>query len=360
MKIISFVNDKYHKNIFSPFGVNAIRYLNSRGIDISSIKYFKLGYCGGDIGYNAIKGHVDEEKILKSGLFYKKDNKIFDIFNGRITIPAIEGENIIHLTSRALFKTDKPHMHQIGKRKSVFNYNDLKNKYIVITESPLDTITLHQYGIPSISTYGVNGGIKNVLHLLNNKEVFIAYDYDPQITKMINWELIETGRAGQKGSLKLGSILYNSGINSKIIQLPGNGHKMDANLFFMKYSLYDFRKLMDKAIIFSDTEYCKQMSEKNQIQKQYTRYNVDIYDIAKDYLELIPMNRGYKAVCPFHHDDKPSLILYTDTNTYYCFGIGCGLYGDAVDLFMRLENNRGNGLTRKQAITELRIRHKLH
>lgn len=38
--------------------------------------------------------------------------------------------------------------------------------------------------------------------------------------------------------------------------------------------------------------------------------------------------------CLFHQDDTPSLAIYPDTNTFYCFS--CGLGGDAIAFYMKL------------------------
>jgi len=38
-----------------------------------------------------------------------------------------------------------------------------------------------------------------------------------------------------------------------------------------------------------------------------------------------------KIVCPFHAEKIPSLYLYPNTNTYYCFG--CGKYGDVIHFY---------------------------
>ncbi|ALO13939.1 DNA primase [Salinivirga cyanobacteriivorans] len=40
--------------------------------------------------------------------------------------------------------------------------------------------------------------------------------------------------------------------------------------------------------------------------------------------------------CPFHKDDKPSCKIYTDTNTYNCFG--CGKTGDVIQFIQDKEN----------------------
>ena len=43
-----------------------------------------------------------------------------------------------------------------------------------------------------------------------------------------------------------------------------------------------------------------------------------------------------KAHCPFHEDDTPSLFVYPDSNSWYCYG--CCIGGDAIEF---IRNHRG-------------------
>ncbi|MCK9292231.1 MAG: CHC2 zinc finger domain-containing protein, partial [Bacteroidales bacterium] len=47
--------------------------------------------------------------------------------------------------------------------------------------------------------------------------------------------------------------------------------------------------------------------------------------------------------CPFHEDDKPSCRIYTDTNTFHCFG--CNATGDQIEFIQKKE-----GITKHEAI----------
>ena len=40
--------------------------------------------------------------------------------------------------------------------------------------------------------------------------------------------------------------------------------------------------------------------------------------------------------CPFHKEDKPSLKIYTDTNTFNCFG--CSANGDVIEFIQKKES----------------------
>lgn len=47
-------------------------------------------------------------------------------------------------------------------------------------------------------------------------------------------------------------------------------------------------------------------------------------------------DRNHMLKCPFHADDKPSLKIYTATNTFNCFG--CDKNGDVIE-FIQLKEN---------------------
>lgn len=47
-------------------------------------------------------------------------------------------------------------------------------------------------------------------------------------------------------------------------------------------------------------------------------------------------NNRKKLCCPFHNEKSPSLVVYLETNSFYCFG--CGLGGSPIDLIINLES----------------------
>jgi len=63
-----------------------------------------------------------------------------------------------------------------------------------------------------------------------------------------------------------------------------------------------------------------------------------IADVAARYgLELRPVGRVWMAVCPFHDDHRPSLLLDPEDGHFHCFSGRCGAHGDVIDLVRRLE-----------------------
>jgi DNA primase len=59
-------------------------------------------------------------------------------------------------------------------------------------------------------------------------------------------------------------------------------------------------------------------------------------------------DKSWRLCCPFHDDKTPSMQVYTETNTVYCFSSNCKLHGkavDAIDFMMHME-----GVSKHEAI----------
>ncbi len=69
---------------------------------------------------------------------------------------------------------------------------------------------------------------------------------------------------------------------------------------------------------------------------QELRMRSDITDIASGYINLKRRGRNMVGLCPFHGEKTPSFNIYTESNSFYCFGCGAG--GDVITFVMRIEN----------------------
>lgn len=71
---------------------------------------------------------------------------------------------------------------------------------------------------------------------------------------------------------------------------------------------------------------------------------MNIFEEVKNRLDIVQVvckygfkpNRNGFIRCPFHAEHTASLKLYTDTNSYYCFG--CGEHGDSIKFVQLLYN----------------------
>ena len=76
---------------------------------------------------------------------------------------------------------------------------------------------------------------------------------------------------------------------------------------------------------------------------------LDIADIIGERVRLKRAGRGFVGLCPFHEEKTPSFHVFTDTQSYYCFG--CGAAGDIFTFLMKTE-----GLTSWEAVELLAAR----
>lgn len=63
--------------------------------------------------------------------------------------------------------------------------------------------------------------------------------------------------------------------------------------------------------------------------------NLDIIDILSGYLELKKNGANFKALCPFHDEKTPSLIISPVKQIFHCFGCHAG--GDSIKFVMEYE-----------------------
>lgn len=69
----------------------------------------------------------------------------------------------------------------------------------------------------------------------------------------------------------------------------------------------------------------------------YTLRNANpIETVMSGYIQLIRRGKNFVCSCPFHSEKTPSCTVFTDTQSFYCFGCGAG--GDVITFTMKIEN----------------------
>lgn len=58
--------------------------------------------------------------------------------------------------------------------------------------------------------------------------------------------------------------------------------------------------------------------------------------VMGSYVQLIRRGKNFVCSCPFHSEKTPSCTIFTDTQSFYCFGCGAG--GDVITFIMKIEN----------------------
>lgn len=65
------------------------------------------------------------------------------------------------------------------------------------------------------------------------------------------------------------------------------------------------------------------------------RQRIDLIDVMSSYVEFKKSGAAYKALCPFHDEKTPSLMIQKGDSHYHCFG--CGAHGDAIQFLMNYQ-----------------------
>ncbi len=61
-----------------------------------------------------------------------------------------------------------------------------------------------------------------------------------------------------------------------------------------------------------------------------------IDDVMSSYVQIKRAGSVSKCLCPFHSEKTASCTIYSDTQSFYCFGCGAG--GDVITFIMKIEN----------------------
>ncbi|MBQ6841029.1 MAG: DNA primase [Bacilli bacterium] len=212
----------YQNNIASQSGIEAKKYLLSRGITDEIIKEFKIGLSLND---NKLKEFLENKKCdldtaYNIGLLNKSGIDYYDMFNSRIMIPILDMQgNLAGYTARAYQKEDKNKYINsketvIYKKSNIlFNYYNAKDtarleKEIILVEGNMDAISL------AVS------GIKNVVALMG---VVISKNQIAALKKL-NAKVVlmlDSDNAGTGATLKVGEELYEEGVDVHVVRLSG-------------------------------------------------------------------------------------------------------------------------------------------
>jgi len=69
---------------------------------------------------------------------------------------------------------------------------------------------------------------------------------------------------------------------------------------------------------------------------QELKERIDIETVISPYVNLRRRGRLLTGLCPFHSEKTPSFTVYTDSQSFYCFGCGAG--GEMITFTRRIEN----------------------
>ncbi len=221
-EIMEFSKKFFINNMNTEESIEAKKYLHERGITDEIINEFNIGLALNDKDMlhkllDSKKYSLDMQEDL--GLINKYGLDIYDTFQNRIIIPIenLEGQ-VVGFTGRIFHNEDNTSKYLNTKETRIFkkghilfNYHNAKDaireaKKVIVVEGNMDAIKVSA------------SGIKNVVALMG-----VALTKEQiNIFKKLRVPIIlclDNDDAGFEATLKLGEILENAGIETKVVRL---------------------------------------------------------------------------------------------------------------------------------------------
>jgi len=192
----------------------------------------------------------DIDTIQRAGLVYVNENKLVDIFKGRIIFPYWKGDNVVYFigrdpdpkSQRKYFKQlvhseERPYISKCIDNSYFYGENSIRRAdSVIITEGVTDCIKALQEGLACISpvTVRIKESQKEYAYQLvkNKSEVRICNDN-------------EENEAGKNGAIATAEYLESRGVQVRVVELPrpDGVDKIDLADYLKVHTKEDFEQL---------------------------------------------------------------------------------------------------------------------
>lgn len=237
----------FYSSLMSPAGKNGLDYFLNRGLTMSTIKHFGLGYAPDS--WDALLNHMHSKGFTSSELFdadlVKKSDKngkvrYYDNFRNRVITPIINLRgNVIGFGGRVLDDSKPKYVNTADtlvykKTNNVFALNFAKNgnpESMIVCEGYMDVIALHQAGFTNAVASLGTALTREQAGLISRytEEVILSYDAD---------------EAGQEATKKAIRLFGETGVKLRVLRLEGG---KDPDEIIKTYGKERFKALLDGA-----------------------------------------------------------------------------------------------------------------
>ena len=237
----------FHQNLKSDAGRLAREYLAKRGISMQTATIFGMGYS---LGRNQLVAHLaskgySKENMQEAGLVdMTQSGGVVDTMAGRLIVPIINNiKQVVAFGGRVLDDSKPKYKNTrdtvlFNKSREIFGQHSIKRlkletavKELVVVEGYMDVISLFQSGVKnavaSMGTSLTQDQAKLIKRYVD--KVVICYDGDS---------------AGQNATMRGLDILYNHGLDVRVVSLPDN---LDPDEYVRKYGKDSYLKMLIEA-----------------------------------------------------------------------------------------------------------------
>jgi DNA primase len=145
--------DVYHAALLA--NPRALAYAENRGLDIDTVREFRLGFAAGRLKrYLAFRGWSDE-LAADLGLI---DSRGREWYRDRLVIPEIRGGHAIYLVGRTIPGArgafGPKYLTLAGVPTPLYGEERVGRSEVFVVEGPIDYLLLWQWGYPAVATLG--------------------------------------------------------------------------------------------------------------------------------------------------------------------------------------------------------------
>ena len=211
----------FHAVLMGPDGREGLRYFESRGLTLKTIRHFGLGYAPSS--WNALydhlrqKGYADAELLQARVVNQGRGERLYDSFRGRMMFPILDLRgNVIAFGGRKAPDAEGPKYINTAdtpvfkKSHNMYALNFAKTacaEQTVLCEGYMDVIALHQAGITNAVAPLGTAFTEEQAKLLTRytKEVVVTLDAD---------------EAGKKATDRAIGICNAAGLKIRVVRIP--------------------------------------------------------------------------------------------------------------------------------------------
>lgn len=249
-EILNYCQKYYVNNLNTEMGLNAIKYLNDRGITNELILRFGIGLSLNDqtsLSKLLKNKNFSLKTIIELGLSINDENPI-DTFRNRIMFPIFDQYNQIVGYSGRIYNDEESAKYVNSKASTIFKKSEIlynyyyakdevrKDKYVIVVEGFMDVISLSSVGINNVVALMGTAMTKEHIELLKQLRVPVIL-------------CLDNDDAGVSATISNGEQLFNHKIETSVIKLDG---AKDPDEYVRNKGKDPFLKKINNAIFYLD------------------------------------------------------------------------------------------------------------
>jgi len=241
----------YQTNLNEKIAPKAVQYLKDRKITGPTAKKFRIGYAQDkwDALLNHFGFNTPSKELDSSGLFSKKDNRLYDRFRGRIIFPIrnIKGE-FIAMGGRIIDEGEPKYLNSpetsfFNKSNELFGLYEVKEAEkniasLIVVEGYMDVIGLYEHGVRNaVATLGTAVTPNHIAKIMRyTNKIFFAFDGDLAGRKAA-WKAVENTFPIIREDINIYFVFFEQGY--------------DPDSYINEHGLNAFQKLLEESISLS-------------------------------------------------------------------------------------------------------------